>query len=69
MAKSKPEKKPKRVTVDVSEIEDDMTNFAEKLGIPEDIWDAMPDSQKLLTLAKRGIKLSLDALHGESDDD
>lgn len=60
--------KPKRVTVDVSSIEEEMDNFAEQLGIPADVWAAMPDSQKLLTLARRGIKLSLDALDGKTDE-
>ncbi|MEM9487062.1 MAG: hypothetical protein AAGA83_25610 [Cyanobacteria bacterium P01_F01_bin.116] len=30
--------------------------FAEMAGIPEDVWEQMPDSQKLLILAKRVSK-------------
>ncbi len=62
-------KKPRRVSVDVSSIENDLAEFAELLDIPADVWEQMPDSQKLLILAKRGIQATRDALQEDKSQD
>lgn len=49
-------KKARRVSVDVSEIEQDLEEFARLEGIPADVWAEMPESQKLLILARRGLQ-------------
>ena len=68
MAKeSKP--KSRRISVDVGGIEKDLKEFAELAGIPEDVWEQMPDSQKLLILAKRGIQATKDALAKDAEQD
>lgn len=61
--------KSRRISVDVSGIEKDLEEFAELAGIPADVWEQMPDSQKLLILAKRGIQATKDALAQDAEQD
>jgi len=68
MAKSS-SSKSRRISVDVSGIEKELEEFAELAGIPADVWEQMPDSQKLLLLAKRGIKATRDQLAKDAEQD
>lgn len=61
MAKD-PKPKTRRISVDIGGIEKELEEFAELAGIPDDVWSQMPDSQKLLILAKRGIQATREAL-------
>lgn len=61
-------KKTKRVTVDAEELGLDTDELREILGIAPDIWETMPDSQKLLILARRGVKASIDAIQADIED-
>ncbi|MEO1591243.1 MAG: hypothetical protein AAFU71_08130 [Cyanobacteria bacterium J06632_22] len=61
--------KPRRISVDIGGIEKELAEFAELAGIPEDVWTQMPDSQKLLILAKRGIQATRDALAADAAQD
>ncbi|NET36649.1 MAG: hypothetical protein F6K19_32250 [Cyanothece sp. SIO1E1] len=64
---SKP--KSRRISVDIGGIEKELAEFAELAGIPSDVWEQMPDSQKLLILAKRGIEATRVALAQDSEKD
>ncbi len=61
--------KTRRISVDIGGIEQELAEFAELAGIPEDVWSQMPDSQKLLILAKRGIQATRDALAADAAQD
>ena len=62
---SKP--KSRRISVDIGGIDKELAEFAELAGIPTDVWAQMPDSQKLLILAKRGIQATRDALAQDAE--
>lgn len=66
MAKD-PKPKPRRISVDIGGIEKELEEFAELAGIPDDVWSQMPDSQKLLILAKRGIQATREALAKDAE--
>ncbi|MBE9069497.1 hypothetical protein IQ260_22890 [Leptolyngbya cf. ectocarpi LEGE 11479] len=66
MAKD-PKPKVRRVSVDIGGIEKELEEFAELAGIPDDVWEQMPDSQKLLLLAKRGIQATREALAKDAE--
>ncbi len=59
--------KTRRISVDIGGIEKELKEFAELAGIPEDVWEQMPDSQKLLILAKRGIQATREALAKDAE--
>lgn len=61
--------KPKRIAIDTSRLDVDVDGdeLRELLGIPEDLWEEMPDSQKLLLLSKRGLAAARAALEGEDE--
>ncbi len=62
--------KRKRVAVDVSLLSPGLDDDAlrELLGVPEDVWALMPDSQKVLIFTQRGIDASMAALQKISTD-
>lgn len=64
-------KKTKRVSLDAGRLDIDLDSdeLRELLNIPADLWEEMPDSQKLLLLSKRGLAAARAALKGELDDD
>jgi hypothetical protein len=60
-----------RVAVDAGRLDVDLDSeeLREILNIAPDIWEDMPNSQKLLLLSKRGLAAARAALRGELDDD
>lgn len=64
-------KQNKRIGVDPSKLplKLDGEELRELLGIPADAWAEMPDSGKLLLLAKRGIRLTQEALERDQAQD
>jgi len=53
----------RRATVNLGDLEISEEELMELLGIEDrDTWDAMPDAQKLLVLARRGIKATREGL-------
>lgn len=63
--------KPKRVAIDTGKLEVDLNSdeLRELLQVAPDLWETMPDSQKLLLLSKRGLAAARAALRGNIDDD
>ncbi|NEP62127.1 MAG: hypothetical protein F6K31_35160 [Symploca sp. SIO2G7] len=68
MAKT-PKPNTRRISVDIGSIEKELAEFAQIASIPEDVWSQMPDSQKLLILAKRGIQATREALAKDAEQD
>lgn len=64
-------KRVKRVAVDAGRLDVDLESeeLRELLDVAPDIWEDMPDSQKLLLLSKRGLAAARAALRGDADDD
>lgn len=64
-------KQARRVAVDPSKLpyELDSDELRDLLEIPKDIWEDMADSQKLLLLAKRGIKATQEAIERDRAQD
>jgi hypothetical protein len=52
-------KKRKRVAVDVSQLSLDFNKLRFLAGASQELWDRMPDSEKILLFAQRGIDASL----------
>jgi hypothetical protein len=59
--------KPKRVAVDVTQLDASLEELRELLGVPADVWARMPDSEKVLLFAQRGINASREALQKSKD--
>lgn len=62
--------KKKRVAIDTSKLEVDLESdeLRELLDVAPDLWETMPDSQKLLLLSKRGLAAARRRLRGEEDE-
>lgn len=63
-------KQTRRVSLDAGRLNIDLDSdeLRELLNIPADLWEEMPDSQKLLLLSKRGLAAARAALKTELND-
>ncbi len=53
---------PRRVSLDINQLSVNLDDLREALGVPEDVWDRMPDSEKVLLFTQRGVDASMAAL-------